>query len=62
MCVEAPKRSLRNAPPFVLKPSLLPVLKFLIETLHEVPHLQCGVCEKTAFPEDPSVKPHRIAT
>lgn len=55
-CVEAP-RNLKAGTIFVKKPSLLPVLQFVIPALHNSPTLICGVCEKTAMPSNPADNP-----
>jgi len=52
-CVEAPKR--RQKIPFVKRPSLLPVMKFILETIHQTPTMKCGMCDSNAFSDDPSV-------
>ncbi|KAF2351723.1 Ubiquitin-conjugating enzyme/RWD-like [Trinorchestia longiramus] len=56
-CVEPPSKPRPKDPPFVLKPSLLPVLKFLLENLHSIPATVCGVCSIACLPEDPDETP-----
>ncbi|XP_050721074.1 uncharacterized protein LOC127000937 isoform X2 [Eriocheir sinensis] len=52
-CVEPPAKKKPKDPPFVLKPSMEPVVSFLIEEAHRYVEMKCKVCGKKAFPEDP---------
>lgn len=54
-CVEPPAKKKPKDPPFVLKPSMEPVVSFLIEEAHIYVEMECKVCGKKAFPEDPKV-------
>ncbi|XP_047736743.1 uncharacterized protein LOC108682861 isoform X2 [Hyalella azteca] len=56
-CVEPPTRCRPGAPPFVVKPSLLPVVKFLLEAVHSIPAAVCGVCCRTCLPPHPQDVP-----
>ncbi|XP_076035708.1 uncharacterized protein LOC143021827 [Oratosquilla oratoria] len=51
-CIEPPLKKKPKDPPFVLKPSMEPVVSFLIKEAHAFPRQTCKVCGEKAFPED----------
>lgn len=54
-CVVPPLKVKPKDLPFVLKPSMEPVVSFLIEEANKYLDLECKVCGKKALPEDPKV-------
>uniref|UniRef100_A0A0P4VWB3 RWD domain-containing protein n=1 Tax=Scylla olivacea TaxID=85551 RepID=A0A0P4VWB3_SCYOL len=52
-CVEPPKKKKPKDPPFVLRPSMEPVVSFLIDEAHRYVNSECRMCRKKAFPDDP---------
>lgn len=52
-CVEPPAKKKPKDPPFVLKPSMEPVVSFLIDEGHKYLDTKCKICGKKAFPDDP---------
>jgi len=57
-CVEPPLRPKPNQPRFEPKPSLLPAVKFLIESVQRYPTEPCQICKQRLFPEDPALVIH----
>lgn len=57
-CVEAPKKPKPNAPKFIVKTSLLPSARFLIENVQRYPDEKCQICKQVLFPADPSQAIH----
>ena len=53
-CVEPPLYKKRASQPFEKKPSLYPVVKFLVESVHRYVTETCQGCGSRAFPEVPS--------
>ncbi|MCL4129367.1 UNVERIFIED_CONTAM: hypothetical protein GTU68_048749 [Idotea baltica] len=53
-CVMPPARKSPKDPPFVLKPSLQPVISFLLEEAHNYPKMDCTHCGLKCFPDDPN--------
>lgn len=51
-CTEPPVRKKPKDPPFVQKPSLEPMVAFLIEEAHKYPAQPCAVCTQLCFPDD----------
>lgn len=56
-CVEPPSKPRPKDPPFVRRPSLLSVAKFLLENIHLTPSMECGMCGKRAFTDNPADTP-----
>ncbi|ROT79074.1 uncharacterized protein [Penaeus vannamei] len=52
-CVEPPAKKRPKDPPFVLRPSMEPVVSFLVSEVHLYPKLECKMCRKKAFPTNP---------
>ncbi|KAG7177203.1 hypothetical protein Hamer_G000464, partial [Homarus americanus] len=52
-CVEPPAKRRPKDPPFVLKPSMEPVVSFLIDEAHKYVDLDCKFCGKKTLPDDP---------
>ncbi|XP_068201075.1 uncharacterized protein [Palaemon carinicauda] len=52
-CVEPPAKKRPKDPPFVLKPSLQPVISFLVAEARKYVEMPCNYCNKRAFPHDP---------
>ncbi|CAG0901662.1 unnamed protein product, partial [Darwinula stevensoni] len=52
-CVQPPLKKDPKAPAFVCKPSLWPVVSFIVETVKRYPCEKCHVCGTVCFPENP---------
>lgn len=50
-CVEPPLNKKKVAQPFVKKPSLYPVVKFLVQAIHRYVEETCCGCGVKAFPD-----------
>lgn len=55
-CVVPPAKVKPKDPPFVLRPSMEPVISFLIEEAHRYVNMECKVCNKMVLPSDPQVR------
>ncbi|KAK3852490.1 hypothetical protein Pcinc_040927 [Petrolisthes cinctipes] len=61
-CVQPPARLNPKDPPFVLRPSLEPVVAFLIDEAHRYVKMDCKVCNERAFPNDPQLRTDQGST
>nr|CAD7432232.1 unnamed protein product [Timema monikensis] len=53
-CVEPPLRSKgKQQPPFKPRPSLQPVVSFLVSAVKQLPHEKCQLCKQLCLPQDP---------
>lgn len=52
-CVMPPSKKKPKDPPFVLKPSMEPVISFLISEVRKYIDMECKFCKKRSFPLDP---------
>ncbi|KAK7019428.1 hypothetical protein SK128_005504, partial [Halocaridina rubra] len=52
-CVVPPAKKRPKDPPFVLKPSLEPVISFLISEVRKYVDMECKFCKQNALPLDP---------
>ncbi len=56
--MEPPLKVRPKDPPFVVKPSLLPTVKFLVDGVKRYPTEVCRGCGKKCFPADPEKAVH----
>lgn len=54
-CVMPPTKRNPKDLHFVIKPSLEPVATFLIEESHKYTKINCSICKKPCFSQDPAV-------
>lgn len=53
-CVQPPIKKKPKDPPFEPQPSLLPVVKFLVESIKKYPLMCCPLCKERVLPQIPS--------
>ncbi|VDI52115.1 Hypothetical predicted protein [Mytilus galloprovincialis] len=53
-CVQPPIKKKPKDPPFEPQPSVLPVVKFLVESVKKFPVMCCPLCKERVLPQNPS--------
>lgn len=53
-CVQPPIKKKPKDPPFEPQPSVLPVVKFLVEAVKKFPVMCCPLCKERVLPQNPS--------